>query len=88
MARIRATHRAERSVVIVTGRLTGSDTGRLEHACSPALTVPSVSLEIDVRGVTHTDESAAAWLQRMIRRGAIVITRGADSPLADSPRGG
>jgi anti-anti-sigma regulatory factor len=74
MARIRTAHRADCTVVTVTGRLTAIDMGRLEHACSPALITPAVHLEIDLRGVTHTDPTAAAVLQRMTKRGAVLTT--------------
>jgi hypothetical protein len=46
--------------------------GRLEHACAPALTSQALSLEIDLRGVTASDETATAVLKRMIDRGAVV----------------
>jgi hypothetical protein len=49
--------------------------GRLEHACSPALTSRALRLEIDLRGVTASDETATAVLQRMIDRGAVVTLR-------------
>lgn len=67
-------HGAGGTLVTVTGRFTATDMGRLEHACSSALTTPALHLEIDLRGVTHTDATAAALLQRMKKRGAVVTT--------------
>jgi len=75
MARIRTKRRGECTVVIVTGRLTAADMGRLEHACSPALIARALRLEIDIRGVTVRDDTATAVLQRMIDRGAVVTGR-------------
>lgn len=59
---------------MVTGRLTAADMGRLEHACAPELTAHPLWLEIDLRRVTHTDSTAAALLQRMVARGAVLTT--------------
>ena len=74
MARIRTMLKGENTVVVVTGRLTASDMGRLEHSCSPALTSPALRLEIDMRGVTYVDGTATAVLQRLAARGAVVTT--------------
>jgi hypothetical protein len=59
-------------VIVITGRLTAADMGRLEHACAPALVSDRLCLEIDLRGVTHTDATALALLQRMVARGAVL----------------
>jgi hypothetical protein len=86
VARIRTTRRAECTVVIVTGRLTAADMGRLEHACSPALTSRALRLEIDLRRVTDSDDTATAVVQRMVDRGAVVIAPAADhAPIARVP---
>ena len=74
MARIRIRHGAGSTVVTLTGRLTSTDMGRLEHACSRALLTAAAHLEIDLRGVTHTDATAAAVLQQMTKRGAVLTT--------------
>jgi hypothetical protein len=58
--------------VNVIGRLTAADTGPLEHACAPALLAEAARLEIDLRGVTAADRTAAALIARMIARGAHV----------------
>ena len=77
MARIRTMRKGERTIVVVTGRLTAEDMGRLEHSCSPALTSPALRLEIDLREATHVDETATAVLQRLSGRGAVVTTAAA-----------
>lgn len=71
VARIRTIQRERHLVVFVSGRLTSADMGRLEHACSPALT-GSAQLLIDVRRVTAVDPSATAILEQLARRGVIV----------------
>jgi anti-anti-sigma regulatory factor len=76
VARIRTAHNEQRTVVIVSGRLTATDMGRLEHACSPALVNLRPRLEIDMRNVTYTDETAAAVLRRMVQRGAVLSDKG------------
>jgi anti-anti-sigma regulatory factor len=78
MARIRTVLKGERTVVMVTGRLTADDMGRLEHSCSPALTSPALPLQIDLRGVTHVDGTATAVLQRLAARGAVVTIAAAE----------
>jgi anti-anti-sigma regulatory factor len=74
MARIRIAQRAARLLIVISGRLTAVDMGRLEQACAPALTSDPLRLEIDLRGVTHTDSTAAALLKRMVARGAVLTT--------------
>lgn len=74
MARIRMLRNTAPPVVVVSGRLTAADMGRLEQACAPALISDPLSLEIDLRGVTHTDSTAVAVLHRMVARGAVLTT--------------
>jgi hypothetical protein len=59
--------------VKVTGHLTVRDMRRFEHACAPALTRPSVALEIDLRGVITTDRAAHLLLSQMANRGAHIM---------------
>jgi hypothetical protein len=72
MARIKTTRNDAGLSVLVTGRLTAFDMGRLEYACAPALVAPWLRLHIDVSGVTYTDPIASAILQRMVERGAVL----------------
>lgn len=61
--------------VLVSGRLSAADMGRLEHACAPALTTESAALELDLRGMTDADRTARALIERMVHRGAVVSRR-------------
>jgi hypothetical protein len=46
---------------------------RLEHACASALIVkPPLHLDIDIRRVTEIDATAAAILERLNERGAVI----------------
>ena len=78
MARIRTSRTAVRLYVRVTGHLTVRDMRRFEHACAPALTSPSIALEIDLSGVVTADPAANLLLSQMAHRGAH-ITPPADS---------
>ena len=73
VARIKTTQTAHGARVTLTGRLTATDMGRLEHACADALLLRAPLLEIDLRRVTHTDRTAAAILQQLANRGATII---------------
>jgi hypothetical protein len=70
MARIRSTCHGDVVRLTISGRLSIDDMGRLEHACAPALVSDQPDLELDLRGVTHTDATAAAVLERIRQRGA------------------
>jgi anti-anti-sigma regulatory factor len=73
MARIHTSRQNETVRVTLSGRLSAADMGRFEHACAPALIKHPVALEIDLRGVTSIDQSAAAILDRMADRGARIV---------------
>ena len=72
MARIRASKRPSRTVVVVAGRLGAGDMRRLEHACSPALTRADPKLTVDITHVTELDAAAEVLLQRFAARGACI----------------
>ena len=72
MARIRSSRTADRTLVTVSGRLTALDMGRLEQACSSALTSCPPALEIDLRLVTHADRTATTLLRHLADRGVVV----------------
>jgi hypothetical protein len=76
MGRIRTTQKNTCIVVTLEGRLTAADMGRLERACAQELISSTPRLEIDVRRVTYTDDTATAVLRRLVQRGA-VLTRSA-----------
>ena len=75
MARIRTYNLPGGVRVKVTGRLTAADIGRLEHACAPALITEALALDIDLSGVTESDETADLVLNRMAERGARITHR-------------
>lgn len=70
MATIRRLGIGASTRVTVSGRLSAADMGRLEHACSPALTDRAAALDIDLRRVTDIDPTARAVLHRLETRGA------------------
>jgi hypothetical protein len=75
MARIRAIRSGGVTRVLVSGRLSSADMGRLEHACAPALTSEAIPLELDLRRMTDADRTAQALIDRMVTRGARVSGR-------------
>jgi len=79
VARIRITRDGERLHVDVSGRLTAGDLRRLEHACAPALLSDPVRIELHLNRVTDIDRAAAAFVERMSARGAIVTRGGSPS---------
>jgi hypothetical protein len=74
VARIRRTRRQNGTVIIVEGRLSAADMGRLEHACSRELISHTPHLEINLRRVTEIDQTALAVLGCIAARGAVLIT--------------
>jgi anti-anti-sigma regulatory factor len=74
MARIRSTQGFRATRVSIAGRLTASDMGRLERACSQVLATHPMRLDIDLSRVTFLDATARAVLEQMTRRGAVVKT--------------
>jgi anti-anti-sigma regulatory factor len=72
MARIESRHVAGSIRLKVSGRLRATDMGRLEHACREALTRQSLQLFLDLTRVTEIDQTAAAVVERLRRRGAQV----------------
>ena len=70
MARIRRQIVPSGVRLIVSGRLTAADVGRLEHACAPALLTQDAAIEIDLSQVSESDEMANLMVNRMAARGA------------------
>jgi hypothetical protein len=54
------------------GRLTAGDLKRLERACGLALQQKLVPLELDIGNVTAVDDTAQAYLNRLLARGASI----------------
>lgn len=76
MARIRSMQGFHATRVAIAGRLTASDMGRLERACSQALLTNPMRLDIDMSRVTFVDDTARAVIEQMTRRGAVVKAAG------------
>ena len=74
MARMRLTLIDGRYCVRVRGSMTGRDLRRLERLCGPALERPVVPLTLQLRGSSDVDVAAQAYLERLVRRGAVLIT--------------
>lgn len=58
VARIRTLRDGDNTRVIISGRVTAADMGRIEHACAPALLVRPSPLELDLRQVSSVDATA------------------------------
>jgi hypothetical protein len=69
---MRVTSRDGRYQVTITGKLAGRDLRRLERACGPALEHSRPPLTVRLGAVAAIDDSAKAYIDRLIRRGAIV----------------
>ncbi len=72
MARIRTVRDGDITHVIISGRVTAADMGRIEHACAPALLAHPSPLDLDLRHVTSVDPTATAILRRIANRSARV----------------
>lgn len=73
MARIRTTRKIGGLCIHLAGRLTANDLGRLEHACGRALEANPLRIELDLASVTSMDPTAAAFVARMVHRGATLV---------------
>jgi hypothetical protein len=60
--------------VSVRGSMTGRDLGRLERLCGPALERPVVPLTLRLQGASDVDIAAQAYIERLVRRGAVLVT--------------
>lgn len=80
MARIRAKGEGDRQCVSISGRMTGRDLGRLERVCATTFEQRHLKLTLRIAAGTALDEPARAYLERLTRRGAVVLFeyRGAD----------
>jgi hypothetical protein len=73
MARMRVRSAQGRYQVTVTGKLAGRDLRRLEHVCGSALEQPRPPLTVRLGAVVAIDDSAKAYIDRLIQRGALVL---------------
>jgi ABC-type transporter Mla MlaB component len=60
-------------LITLTGPLSVADLRRLEDACAPALASDPLAVELRLRDVTRVDAAAAAFLDRLARRGAVIV---------------
>jgi len=58
--------------VTVRGALSAGDLRRLERACGRALEEREMALELDLDVTAGVDEPARLYLDRLIRRGAVL----------------
>jgi hypothetical protein len=72
MARILGTARGSMHYVSIEGALSFRDLRVLERVCGPALEQARLALEIHLGAVTTIDESARVYLDRLVRRGAVL----------------
>jgi hypothetical protein len=70
---MRVTSADGRYQVTVTGKLAGRDLRRLERACGPALEHSQPPLTVRLGAAAAIDDSAQAYLDRLMRRGAVVL---------------
>jgi hypothetical protein len=73
VARLKRFTRDSVTRIIVSGRLSAGDMGRLEQLCAAVLTERRLPLELDLRDVTEVDRTAAAVIRRLRDRGAQVV---------------
>jgi hypothetical protein len=74
VASLRTSRVGDRLNVTISGRLTSADIGRLEHACSTALTSPVAKLDIHLEPDAEMDALAARFLQHLMARGARILS--------------
>ena len=73
MARMRLKLIDGRYCVNLYGCVTGRDLRRLERLCGPALEHPVVPLTLRLDRASSVDAAAEIYLERLVRRGAVVI---------------
>ena len=73
MARMRATSVGDRQCVTISGHLTGRDLRRLEQICGSSLEQERLRLTLRLRPGSDMDTPARAFVERLTRRGAIVL---------------
>lgn len=63
------------SIVTIEGRLVPRDLRRLEHLCGRALEQPKAPLTLRLTQATAYDHVVQAYLDRLVKRGAVVQGR-------------
>ena len=72
MARMSVKMVGGRSVVTIDGQLAARDLRRLEHLCGRALEQPRAPLTLRLREATANDQVVQAYLDQLVKRGAVV----------------
>lgn len=72
MARLRLSIGEGRRVVRISGAFSSQDLRRLEQLCGPALEQRTAPVTLSVAHGSTIDDSARAYLDRLIARGAIL----------------
>jgi hypothetical protein len=75
MARMRLTVAHGRRVVRIRGSFTARDLRKFERLCGPALEQRTLPLTVRVGTDSRLDDSAQAYLDRLVARGAVVQFR-------------
>ena len=72
MARILCSAAGGMHRVSIQGSFSFRDLRQLERECGQALEQAHLALEIDLDGVTEIDEPARVYLDRLVKRGALI----------------
>jgi hypothetical protein len=73
MARISRRSVEGRYWITMSGHVSGRDLGRLERLCGPALEHETVPLTLRLTEASTVDPAAQAYLDRLVRRGALLL---------------
>jgi hypothetical protein len=72
VASIRVRVRDGKRRVTISGRLSAADLRRLERACGSALEHEEIPLEIRIRDAVAVDDVSRLFLNRLLKRGAVL----------------
>lgn len=64
-----------RYIVRIKGQMSAQDLRRLEKLCGPALEQKTIPLTLLFERPSSIDESARAYLERLVERGAVLVLR-------------
>jgi hypothetical protein len=76
MARIGAKYIGDRCCVTISGHLSGRDLRRVERVCGPALEQKTVPITLRLTSSCTVDDSAHAYVQHLVQRGAVLVVDG------------
>ena len=72
MARMSVKTACGRYCITLSGHLSSRDLRRLEQLCGPALEQQTTPLTLRLTRITSADQSAQAFLDRLVQRGAVL----------------